>query len=321
MAVHWTWKDPNLENKPGDIIQSVLAPTYYQNRMNREAYQQSVSDSRQDATTAYNRQLEMWNMTNAYNDPSAQRARLEAAGLSPHFQHGSSGGADAAVPTVAKATSHSAMRMERAQHGLAVLGQFMNILGAVQGINKTAAETEAVRTSSKLNVANAVLADAHAQLYGHQSTKTLQDITFGKDLHPYQVTAMEAGNRLKRINAEKLLEDIMHSKHSRKLDLDKLALDRSIYDLRKAGQAFDHDLRTKQFREGVRQYDTSLEETKSQYDYTHDLKRDQFEEDQLRWRLKNRTDWTIGTSRDVPSSLLRSIQDALHIFTPKLFRR
>lgn len=301
-----------------EVLTAMLAPTYYQNEANKAAYDKSVLDSRQDATTAYNRQLEMWNKTNAYNDPSAQRARLEAAGLSPHFQHGSAGGADATVPTVSKATSHSAMRMERAQHGLAMLGQFMNILGTVQGINKTAAETDAVRTSSKLNVANAALAGAHAQLYGNQSTKLLQDITFGRELHPYQVQAIEHGNRLKSANVQKMFEDIQRSKHSRKLDIDKLALDRSIYDLRKAGQAFDHDLRTKQFHEGIRQYDTSLTENQYQFDNKHQLEIDKFKEAKKQFRIKNRSEFELYDRTDSLAKFLKASQDVFKFFTPKL---
>lgn len=38
---------------------------------------------------AWDRQLQMWNMNNSYNDPSAQMARLKAAGLNPNLVYGS----------------------------------------------------------------------------------------------------------------------------------------------------------------------------------------------------------------------------------------
>ena len=37
---------------------------------------------------AYNQNLQMWNLANAYNDPSAQMARLQAAGLNPNLVYG-----------------------------------------------------------------------------------------------------------------------------------------------------------------------------------------------------------------------------------------
>lgn len=37
---------------------------------------------------AFNQNLKMWNMQNAYNDPSAQMARLKAAGLNPNLVYG-----------------------------------------------------------------------------------------------------------------------------------------------------------------------------------------------------------------------------------------
>lgn len=48
------------------------------------------------AENAYQRQLEFWNKTNEYNTPSAQRARLEAAGLNPALMYGSGSGSNTA---------------------------------------------------------------------------------------------------------------------------------------------------------------------------------------------------------------------------------
>ena len=53
------------------------------NFTNYQLYKRQRVDNRQDATTAYNRSLEMWNMNNAYNDPSAQMERLKQTGLNP----------------------------------------------------------------------------------------------------------------------------------------------------------------------------------------------------------------------------------------------
>jgi hypothetical protein len=41
------------------------------------------------AQLGWDRQVEMWNMTNAYNDPKAEMRRLKEAGLNPHLMYGS----------------------------------------------------------------------------------------------------------------------------------------------------------------------------------------------------------------------------------------
>ena len=58
------------------------------NFTNYQLYKKQRADNREDATTTYNRQIEMWNMNNAYNDPSAQMERLRQAGLNPNLVYG-----------------------------------------------------------------------------------------------------------------------------------------------------------------------------------------------------------------------------------------
>ena len=55
------------------------------NVANALMYKRQRADNRQDAATAYQRSIDMWNMNNAYNDPSAQMERLKQAGLNPNL--------------------------------------------------------------------------------------------------------------------------------------------------------------------------------------------------------------------------------------------
>lgn len=60
----------------------------------RENTDKTNAANRALAEYAYSKDLEMWNLGNKYNDPSAQMARLKAAGLNPNMVYGqSSGGA------------------------------------------------------------------------------------------------------------------------------------------------------------------------------------------------------------------------------------
>ena len=68
----------------------------------------------EEAEKAYARNIEQWQRENAYNDPSAQMARLKAAGLNPNMVYGTGG---------AKTVSAPSPRKE------APKGQFVNPLG------------------------------------------------------------------------------------------------------------------------------------------------------------------------------------------------
>lgn len=59
-----------------------------QGKMNRRAR----DFAREQSNLQWERNKEAWNMQNAYNDPSAQMARLKAAGLNPNLIYGSSSG-------------------------------------------------------------------------------------------------------------------------------------------------------------------------------------------------------------------------------------
>lgn len=50
-------------------------------------FQQDMNEA--SAKKAFERNLYMWNLNNQYNDPSAQMARLKAAGLNPNLVYGS----------------------------------------------------------------------------------------------------------------------------------------------------------------------------------------------------------------------------------------
>lgn len=73
-----------------------------QNQFNAQQQAKQNQFAEQQATTAFNRQVQFWNMQNQYNDPSAQIDRLRNAGINPTLAY-SQGGLDnvgAATPAV-----------------------------------------------------------------------------------------------------------------------------------------------------------------------------------------------------------------------------
>lgn len=71
-----------------------LGGAIYQTESQKSMQRKQNKFNKQEAELAYQREIDMWNLQNAYNDPSAQMARLRAAGLNPNMVYGqSSGGA------------------------------------------------------------------------------------------------------------------------------------------------------------------------------------------------------------------------------------
>lgn len=98
----------------GDGVDSTdKAYARYQMRL-----QQEMSDY------AFNQNLQMWNLNNAYNDPSAQMARLKAAGLNPNLVYGGgnvTGNTSGGTPTYESGSIGMVdKRTQRAQLALAM---------------------------------------------------------------------------------------------------------------------------------------------------------------------------------------------------------
>lgn len=70
--------------------------TGHKNRkLARQLQQQQLAWQREENERAYQRNVDMWNMQNAYNSPSAQMKRLVEAGLNPNLAYGSLGSSTA----------------------------------------------------------------------------------------------------------------------------------------------------------------------------------------------------------------------------------
>lgn len=55
----------------------------------RENTDKTIAANKEQSALAYQRDLEQWHRSNAYNDPSAQMARMKSAGLNPMLAYGS----------------------------------------------------------------------------------------------------------------------------------------------------------------------------------------------------------------------------------------
>lgn len=150
----------------------------YQQQLNREAFQHNV---------------DMWNRQNAYNTPSAQMERLQAAGLNPNLVYGNGGATNTAnnAPTYNAGSAPDVSSARAAAASLANQGfnTALNFkLQQVQAANLQA-DTELKQTQGQLNQTNNELAlldkylkhntvDDHIR---YQLEKWKQDLVLGRN--------------------------------------------------------------------------------------------------------------------------------------------
>lgn len=122
---------------------------------NRRAQQKENEKQRQWSREMYDlqnqRDIEFWNMQNAYNDPLAQMQRLGNAGLNPHLVYGN--GADTQAGPIA---THSAPQPNTKAPQFAPLGDaitsglfsFLDVQQKKANVARTDAETEAITANT-----------------------------------------------------------------------------------------------------------------------------------------------------------------------------
>lgn len=62
--------------------------SYQQQKTSRRNTDRTIAANKAEAELAYQRQVQMWHMQNAYNDPQSQMERFKSAGLNPHLIYG-----------------------------------------------------------------------------------------------------------------------------------------------------------------------------------------------------------------------------------------
>lgn len=98
---------------------AAIYDSYQSSKTARENTDKTIAANKAEAELAYQRQVEMWHMQNAYNSPAEQMKRFGAAGLNPHliYGQGSSGNASSAPAYHPADMQH---RYQAAPYGAAV---------------------------------------------------------------------------------------------------------------------------------------------------------------------------------------------------------
>lgn len=166
------------------------ASTARQNRLQREWNEKMYGIQRADS-------LADWNMQNEYNSPTAQMARLKAAGLNPNLVYGH--GADTqAGPT--RGTDVKSWNPQVPQMDLA--GAVNTGIGAYQDMRLRDAQINNLKANNTILLEEAMNKVVQRQALMAQTGKTLTDTERAKfdletanSLRPYQIEAARLANK------------------------------------------------------------------------------------------------------------------------------
>lgn len=140
----------NIASSIGNVVSTNKANNANMaiNRMNNEFNAAEAEKARQF-------QLDMWNKTNAYNSASAQRTRLEEAGLNPYLMmNGGSAGSAQSSGTSAPASASPPLSMQR-QDFSGLSNALSSALQISNQTKETNANVQALQSQKSLNDAQA----------------------------------------------------------------------------------------------------------------------------------------------------------------------
>lgn len=148
---------------------AALAGTIGQAISNRKAEKRQNQANRQLAQFQYNKDLEMWNKANTYNAPEAQMSRLKEANLNPNLVYG---GGNVTGNATAQLPKYQAPQQE--YNALPISQIAMQTLGAYQDISVKQAQTDNIKTQTRLAELNEMQKQAQSPWWGYQAEKSAE---------------------------------------------------------------------------------------------------------------------------------------------------
>lgn len=171
----------------GDLIQGGvdLYDTYENNKTKKEINKQNWDNT-----------LDLWNKQNAYNAPSAQRQRLEAAGLNPALAYGGSGAGGVAASVSAPALQTPVSD----HHSLGqVAGHMAEHLLAIKQMNyqNQIVHAQAIQAQNQADISSAVKHSVIDNTINHNTldSQMLKSSSNFMNNHPDLGSALSVGER------------------------------------------------------------------------------------------------------------------------------
>lgn len=235
---------PTSGSGGGDWIGALigLGTTIYAANRTKAAQERANQYNKDAADLAYQRDLEMWNRMNAYNDPAAAFARLQNAGLNPNMMYGGGSGPGAAGQAAAAPKSpipHYGMVTPMAASLPQVLGQYQDFQMRKAQIDNVKAQTDNVMSRTFNESLRANLLDIQGEYtqgknvregmrLNYDKAKFLQDYEHKESMHPIQLSramfARDSERELFPYAAEGAKYGVQRARYGVQEQLSKIAL-------------------------------------------------------------------------------------------------
>lgn len=174
----------------GDIYSALinLGSTIYASETSRNNSKRTIKANKELAEYAYNKDLEMWNLQNKYNDPREQMRRYAAAGLNPNLIYGSGSASAGNSSSTPKYNAPTVDYSYDAPNLGGVLSAYQDYQMRNAQIDNVKAQTENTRSRTLTEAARNVLV-------GAQGESVAEKTGFNKSVRQYQASSMESGAR------------------------------------------------------------------------------------------------------------------------------
>lgn len=175
-----------------------LYDTYQSNKTARKNTELTIAANKREAELAYQRQVEMWHMQNAYNSPSEQMKRFGAAGLNPHLMY-NQGNPGNASGTPAYQAPHLQYRYAAPTYGAGIA----SILPTLMSVGSW---MQNMRQSEQQIQKNDALIDFLLEKYPREIRKADNALS----VFPYQASMLESQSSRANYEWQMLAKELEH---------------------------------------------------------------------------------------------------------------
>lgn len=180
--------------------------TYQSNKTARENTDKTIAAQKAEAELAYQRQVAMWHMQNAYNSPAEQMKRFGAAGLNPHliYSQGNPGN-NSSIPNYQPPPMQH--RYAAPAYGAAISSVLPTLMSVGTWMQNMRLAENKIQSSDQL-------VEFLQEKYPH----LIREFDQKEAMWPYQRDQQESGMYNMRASVANALEEFRH-KHGRELDV------------------------------------------------------------------------------------------------------
>jgi hypothetical protein len=150
--------------------------------------EETLAANKELAAYQFSKDVEMWNMQNAYNTPSAQRGRLEEAGYNPALMYGSGSIAN----TATQAPKYSEVRHNAAKSAL----QLPDVMSNYNDLRIKDAQANLLEEQSALTTEKVQSENILQDLTDKKAQKLGIDLNYADEMAQYNVEGKKKSNEL-----------------------------------------------------------------------------------------------------------------------------